>query len=409
VSSAHSLREPIAVTGIGVTCPLGTTLPELIEHLLQGRSGVGPIRSFDASRYPVRQACEVERIPDPAGEPLERHADRAERLLVAACESALGQAGHAPGERTGLALGTTLGGLRLAGEFLRRWRDSGGAEPDVAWIAHNFPANQQALLAARFRFLGPSLSINNACASGADALGLARRWLLRGDADLVVAGGYDPLAEFTYAGFLSLKLVTETSCRPFAPDRDGFHLGEGAALFALERASTARARGARVLGWFLGYGTAAEAHHLTQPEPEGHGGARAIRAALADAGVAADAIVHVNVHGTASAANDLSEYRALRQVFGDGLHGIPVTASKGALGHTLGAAGAVEAAVALGTLQRGRIPPTLNTTSVDPAFAGLDVVRGAARELAPGLVLSNSFGFGGSCASLVFGAARDGL
>jgi 3-oxoacyl-(acyl-carrier-protein) synthase len=163
-----------------------------------------------------------------------------------------------------------------------------------------------------------------------------------------------------------------------------------------------------VLGWFLGYGTAAEGHHLTQPEPEGRGGARAIRAALTDAGVAADAIVHVNVHGTASAANDLSEYRALREVFGDGLSGIPVTASKAALGHTLGAAGAVEAAVALGTLQRGRIPPTLGTTSVDPAFAGLDLVRGAARELAPGLVLSNSFGFGGSCASLVFGAARDG-
>ena len=232
------MSEPVAITGIGVACALGTSQETVMRRLLDGESGIGDVSLFDATPYPVRRAGEVGAIPPPRGEPLSPDADRAEALLAHVGQGALDQSGWSPDERTGLILGTTVGGLISACAFLDHWARRGKDTAPLQLIAQNFPAHQQAHVARRFGMQGPLLGVNNACASGADAIGAAMQLLRRGRADVVIAGGYDPLAEFTFAGFSSLNLVTKTDCRPFAPDRDGFQLGEGAALFPPPASST---------------------------------------------------------------------------------------------------------------------------------------------------------------------------
>jgi 3-oxoacyl-[acyl-carrier-protein] synthase II len=396
-------NEPIAVTGIGVVCALGGNLDTVMARLVAGESGVRDVTLFDTASYNCKRAAQIAGFEPPPMHELSATSDRAEQLLAHVVNDALAQADlrALPVYSSGLVLGTTVGGLISASQFLDHWARRDRNTAPMPLIAQNFPSHQLAHTAQRFALWGPQACVNNACASGADAIGTAVSWLRRGRADVMVAGGYDPLAEFTFAGFVSLKLVTKQGCRPFAEDRDGFHLGEAAAVLVLERVSDARRRGAAILGYVLGHGSAAEAHHLTHPDPTGGGGARAMQKALHSAGLTAVDVRHINVHGTASPANDRSEFLAMQTVFGGYLPRVPVTGNKPALGHTLGAAGALEAALTLGSLRRRSIPPTLHTGTPAPEFAGLDLVCGEPRAFEGTVAMSNSFGFGGSCASLI--------
>jgi 3-oxoacyl-[acyl-carrier-protein] synthase II len=253
---------------------------------------------------------------------------------------------------------------------------------------------------------GPNLTVNTACAAGASALGVARDLLRSGSADVVLAGGVEagitPLsaAAFAQMGALSRR-NDETASRPFDVGRDGFVMGEGAAVLVLERAEDAVARNATVLARLAGYGASADAHHQTAPPPDGGGAALAMRRALDDAGVSPADVSHINAHGTSTPLNDVAEARAIRSVFGSAADGVAVSSTKGVTGHLLGAAGAVEAAFSVLAIRDGVVPPTANLEQLDPEI-DLDVVAGDSRDREVRSVLSNSFGFGGQNAALLF-------
>jgi 3-oxoacyl-[acyl-carrier-protein] synthase II len=264
------------------------------------------------------------------------------------------------------------------------------------------PASVTDLVARRLGIVGPRTTIMTACSSSATAIGRAADLVRLGRVAVALAGGAEGLCRLTYAGFNALRAVSPEPCRPFDAERKGLSLGEGAAVLVLEEEMHARARGAEVLGFLAGWGMTADAHHMTAPHPEGDGAARAMLAALADAELAPEAIDYVNAHGTATPHNDAAEVLALRRVFGERAARLPVSSTKSMVGHTLGAAGAVEAVASLCALRGGYVPPTMGLERPDPAFGALDFVPGAAREARVGAVLSSSFAFGGNNTVLVF-------
>jgi 3-oxoacyl-[acyl-carrier-protein] synthase II len=399
------LGEPVTITGVGVVSPFGVGLEANRRALFAGECAVREARTFDAAPYRVKRCAEVSDFPEslPEGKDL-RRLDRATQLGLVAGMEALERSGlgttRGERERFGLCVGTTLGGMRSAARFLASYLERGAEGAIYPPLLQALPAHQTRDLAGRLRLHGPSLNVNDACAAGASAIGLAARRIRDGVLDVALAGGLDPMSEYTFAGFGSLNLLTADAGRPFDRARSGFHLGEGAAFFVLESGAHARSRGARSLGEVVGYGEAAEAHHLTQPQPDGFGAEAAMRAALADAALSPAEVAHVNAHGTATILNDRSEYRAMRRLFGEGLARLPVSASKGAIGHTLGAAGAIEAVFAWLALEERRAPPSAGFREGDPEFEGLSLDGGRALPIDGPLALSNSFGFGGSCASL---------
>jgi 3-oxoacyl-[acyl-carrier-protein] synthase II len=382
------------ITGCGVVSPFGVGVPAFWEGLVAGRSAVGPIGGFPADDLVPRAAAEVRAAvpPDP---------DRAGVFALRAASEAVADAGLAgmPRTRIGVALGTTLGGMGV----FERWdaaRAGGGAPPaGLERVPYFAPA---ARLARAFGCRGPVATTQLACASGTHALALAADWVRSGQADLVLAGGTDLLCRFVVAGFNSLRATAE-ACRPFDRDRRGLVLGEGAAVVIVEEAAHAAGRRARVRARLLGAGAAGDAVHMTAPDRSGDGAARAIAAALADARLAPGDVEFVSAHGTGTVYNDAMEAAALGRVFGRGR--VAVNSIKGAVGHTLGAAGALEAVAAVLTLETGIIPPTAGLEQVDPACSGLDLVRGSARQRPVAVAVSTSSGFAGTNAVLVLGRA----
>ncbi|WP_067502104.1 beta-ketoacyl synthase [Actinoplanes sp. TFC3] len=401
-------RTDVAVTGLGLVTPAGIGVAANWERISSGRSTASP--DDNLTGLGVDFSCRVPGFD--AGALLGRRnawrLDRVAHLAIVAAREAVADAGLDPatwdGARVGVVVGSSFGGSATYEREQARLAEDG---PDMIspLLMVMAPVNMTAgYLAIDQHALGPNLVVSTACAAGTSAIGTARHLLAAGMCDVVIAGGSEStitrttMASLHRMGALSTRRDSpETASRPFDADRDGFVAGEGAGMLILERAADAQARQARVYAHVSGYGASADGHHPSSPHPEGDGAERAIRAALADAGVEPGDIGHVNAHGTATAMNDVTEARVIRRVLGD--HPA-VTSTKGVIGHLIGAAGAVEAAYTVLAVHHGSIPPTANLSSLDPEIE-LDVVAKDARPATLRAALSNSFGFGGQNAAVV--------
>ncbi|MCH2161562.1 MAG: hypothetical protein MK085_06770, partial [Phycisphaerales bacterium] len=356
--------ETIVITGASACCSLGFGRERILDAMLDGRVEIDNAPGLEHREGETPRAGQLPAEVLPPGDT----ADRAERMVGKLIEAARDEAGLEEGllKDVEVVFGTTLGGMRYVGKALR----SGRPEDYRFSIAGSL--NPEAMRDSGLRVGGTSTSA--ACASGLSTLVLGATALMLGEADVVMAVAYDPISEFAYAGFKSLRLVAEGPIRPFTEDREGMRLGEGGAAFVLERAGSAKARGAKPIGVLAGWGLASDAHHLTQPDPAGGGAGSAIRAALgAEAGEAMRPDV-VFAHATSTPANDVAEHAALEHALGEHLANTPVTALKSRMGHVLGGAGAVECAVGLAALERGVIPAAANAVVDRSAFPRLDLV-----------------------------------
>ncbi len=412
----RSAPRRVVVTGMGAVTALGGDLPRTWARLVAGESGIRPIASFDPSRVESRIAGEALEA-DPA-RVLDRKAlrrtDRATQLSLLATQEALADAAlpeHLEGalaDATGAFIGTGFGGAATIFDEIRTYVERG---PDrlspffVPMAIANMTAGQIGIV---FGARGPNMATVSACASGAQAIGEGAETIRRGDADVMLAGGTEAtVLEGVVGGFAAMKALSTrnddpaAASRPFDRGRDGFVMGEGAATLVLEALDHARSRGARILAEVVGYGASADAYHLTLPVPGSGGAVRAARRAFEKAGIAADDVDLVSAHATSTPEGDRAELAGLRELFGARRDAVPITAIKSALGHTLGAAGAIAAAVTVRALVDGCVPPTLNLADPDPEAEGLDLVRGKAREGTFEVALVNAFGFGGQNSVLV--------
>ena len=393
----------VVVTGGGIITALGLGWESNAEGFRLGRNAFRPVTLFDVSRQRTKIAAEVDlpqRLPRPfAKQSRVRRLDRSGRMLFHAAHEALQNAGW---ERASFPfiLGTTSGGMSLGEDYYRTAIQNplAGRQQPTRALAYQAQF-QNRLVAEALDSCGQVITISNACASGANAVGHAWELIRSGQSDRVLAGGYDALSQFVFAGFDSLQALSPSLCRPFDANRDGLGLGEGAAVFALEELSVAVARNANILGEIVGYGAATDRHHLTQPHPDGDAAVTSMTEACAVAGLMARDIDYVNAHGTGTTMNDSAEASAIGRWAGEYASMLPVSSTKSSIGHLLGAAGAVEVAVCLMALRGQWLPPTSTLLNPDPicAFPLVRVPSNAKLKH----VLTNSFGFGGANASLV--------
>lgn len=402
----------VAVTGIGVIAPASRGVAAAWDTVLAGKATARHDPTLAEEGTPVTGVC---RVPDydpdaELGRGASRRMDRYTHLALIAAEEALADAGIAGAvdpDRMGVLIGSGIGGAESWHEEYPRYFDRGPGRVSPLFIPKMLSNSAAGLIAMRAGARGPNMTVNTACAASASALHLARDLLRGGAADAMIAGGVEAgitglaVSAFAQMGALSRNPDPESASRPFDRNRDGFVMGEGSAILVLERAADARARGARIYAILAGAGASADAHHITAPPEDGGGAILAMRRALEDAGITPDDIGHINAHGTSTPLNDVAEARAIRAVFGASADGIAVTSTKGVTGHLLGAAGALEAVLAIMALREGLVPPTANLEEQDPAI-DLDVVAGAPRQVPLRAVVSNAFGFGGQNACLVF-------
>lgn len=421
------MRSPIVVTGMGIACPLGCGVDTVWQRLCAGKSGIGPIGHFDTEHFPVRVAGMVpDRASDPeAGIDSEalvsakerRKMDRFTLYALAAAEEALAQSGWQPQtgsaqRETATVVGSGIGGFPTITRAQQTLHERGHRRLSpftVPAFLANLAAGQ---LSIRHGFRGPIGCPVTACAAGLQAIGDGMRLIRSGEAQVAVVGGaegcVDPLS---LASFHAMKAVSTNDSdpvrvsRPFDRDRDGFVMGEGAGILVIETLDHALARGATPLAVIGGYGTSADAHHITAGPDDGAGAAAAIRSALAAAGLAPEEVRHINAHATSTPVGDRAEVAALRNVFGDRLPDIPISATKSATGHLLGAAGGVETVFTVMAVREGRLPPTLNLDRADSEMEDLDLVPGSSRSQPTPHALCNAFGFGGVNASLLVSRA----
>lgn len=409
--------KEVVVTGLGVVTPIGIGSEAFWSGLIEGRSGAGPISSFDASGLPVQIACEISDFDATDFIPAKETArtDRFTHLALAASALAAEDAGIADdafdGGRTGAVIGSGIGGLQTIVTEHDALLAGGPRRVSPFMVPKLMPNGAAGQIAMRFGLTGPTYAVSSACASGAHAIGEAVRQIRAGVADVMLAGGTEaaltPLAVAAFARMGALSKRNDdpqTASRPFDAGRDGFVFGEGAGILVLESRESASRRGAEILATVAGYGASCDASHVTQPDPEGKGAAKAMLGALKDAFLISDDIDYINAHGTSTPMNDRIETHAIHKVFGVEAKRVPVTSTKSQTGHLLGAAGAVEAAATIMILNRGLVPATINLDDPDPD-CDLDYVGDGPREGAMTYGLSNSFGFGGQNASLIFKAA----
>jgi len=398
-------RNRVVVTGAGVITALGRGWKPNAEGFRSGRLAFRPVSLFDVSRQRVRQAAEVLDTDNIPANHLSRRElsrlDRSARLLLIAADEAWASAGWNGEQEFPLVLGTTSGGMSMGEAYFRQASQRPSAMKGQATRVAQYQPQRQALqLQEALRFSGPITIIANACASGANAIGHAFSLIRDGHAERAFTGGYDALSQLVFAGFDSLQALSPTQCRPFDTRRDGLALGEGAAMLTLERLETAQSRGARILGEIVGYSAATDHHHLTQPHPEGNAALHTMRHACTAAGITPEQIGYVNAHGTGTPLNDSAEAVAINRWAGDAVSRTHVSSTKSSVGHLLGAAGSVEGVVCLMALSGQWLPPTVTIESVDP-ICRFEIVRTPA-DAKIEYALSNSFGFGGSNATLIF-------
>ncbi len=416
------MARRVVITGIGLITPLGLNLEETWKGLCAGRSGAGPITHFDSSAMATHFACEVKNWdPTPYMDKREsKHYDLFLQYAVGAGLMAMEDAGlgrkvpEGEEERWGCYIGAGLGGLiqlerthLLAKEKGPRHGISPYFIPDI--IVNMAPGLVSIQTGAR----GPNMSHVSACSTGAHSVGEAARLIQHGYADAMIAGGTEATVSFLgIGGFNAMRALStrndapEKASRPFDKDRDGFVFAEGAGILILEELEHAKKRKARIYAEYAGYAANADAHHITMPAPEGRGAQVCMKQALADAKLAPEAIGYINAHGTSTPANDKNECAAIKAVFGAHAKKVAVSSTKSMTGHTLGAAGGIEAAFSALALHRGVLPPTINQETPDPE-CDLDTVPNVAREVRVDAVLSNSFGFGGTNAALIFKRFKD--
>ena len=387
--------RPVAVTGLGVVSPFGAGVKAYWEGISGGVCAIRPITLIDTEGFRCRIAAEV---PDGVGGSTRR--SRADRLALAAAREALDDAGIGRPDRTEAALIVgAVGGGMLEAEAWYWQRARGVPAPLPRALASSFPSAHADVIGSVLGLGGPRETVVTACSSGAASLAMAADLVADGVVPLALAGGVDALTRICFMGFNALKLLDPAPCRPFDRDRRGMSIGEGAAFVVLEDIARARARGAPVYAELAGYGMTSDAFHVTSPHPEGEGMVRAMRAALREARVAAGAVGYANAHGTATPQNDRIEALAMREVFGEGR--LLVSSTKSMIGHTMAAAGTLEAVATVLTLVNEVIPPTARLETPDPEIP-FDCVPRVAREAAVELAISNSFGFGGQNVTLLF-------
>jgi 3-oxoacyl-[acyl-carrier-protein] synthase II len=408
----------VVVTGMGAVSPVGNSVSESWESLRAGRGGIAPITHFDASKLPVRIAGEVKHFDAAAifGTKEARRGTPHVHFAMAAAREAAQDAGldiAADSTDVGVLIASGIGGLEVI-EKTTRVLDIEGARrvsPFAAAMAlvDMAPGMVSIDLGAR----GPNMAVVSACASGADAIGQAANWVRQGDAVAVLAGGTEAgitstgIAMFAAARALSTRNDDAAhASRPFERDRDGFVAAEGSAVLVLEEREHALARRATIYAELLGYAASADAYHITAPEPSGDGAIRCVRRALERAGVGVEDIQYINAHGTGTPLNDLSETRALKQVFGESAYTVPISSTKSMTGHMLGAAGAFEAMVTILAMRDGFLPPTINLEHPDPE-CDLDYIPNVGRAVQARIAMTTSFGFGGHNACLVFAGGPD--
>jgi 3-oxoacyl-[acyl-carrier-protein] synthase II len=396
----------IAITGVGLVTALGATREDSWRRMLAGECGIRPATLFNTEGYRSRVAAEVDiDAVDADAAPRERRRrSRSDRIGLRAAAEALADAGLLDTgfdrTRVGVFLGAGTADLLRNEEFYRTWITKGLARTKRSDLWNHFPNTPVDVIAQQYGFEGPRACVVAACSSSTIAIGRGVEAIRAGRADAVLAGGTDALARLTYSGFNLLRLMDANPCRPFDKSRAGMNIGEGAGILVLEDFDRARRRGATIYAELAGHSLACEAFHPTAPEPEGKPVAAVVTLALADAGINAEDVQHVNAHGTATPQNDAAESRGFRRVFGDRAAHIPVTSIKSMVGHCLGAAGAVEAAVLALTVARGAIPPTINHGETD-ADCAVDVVANEAREQRIRCAVSTSLGFGGNDSAIV--------
>jgi 3-oxoacyl-[acyl-carrier-protein] synthase II len=396
------------ITGLGAVTPIGNSPAEFWQSLLAGRSGIGPITHFDASRHDCRIAGEVKGF-----DPLDyldrkdvKRTDRFVHLAMAATRQALEDADFRitdlNAEQVGVILGTGIGGIRVLEEQQTIYLQKG---PDrcspfmVPMMIANMAAGH---LAIHFGAKGPNSCTVTACASGSNAIGDAFRLIQRGEVQAAITGGTEAaVTPLSMAGFSAMKALStrndtpEQACRPFDRDRDGFVMGEGAGILVLEELEHARARGAKIYAEIVGYGLTCDAHHMTNPAPGGEGAARAMRLALKDAGLQPGDVQHINAHATSTPVGDIAEVQAIKSVFGEHAPRLAISATKSMTGHLLGGAGGIATVATALAIHHGWVPPTLNLDNPDPECEGLDFVPHKGRQMAVEAALVNAFGFGG--------------
>jgi 3-oxoacyl-[acyl-carrier-protein] synthase II len=413
------MRRRVVVTGVGLVTPLGIGTRETWEALLAGRSGIGPITRFDASKFPTRIAGEVKDFEPTrwmsAREAKSSAADPFVQYAMAAGALAMSDAGltlqGAACERAGCFVGSGMGGLSTIEATCATYAEKGPRHGISPFFATQLLINLAAgNLAIKHSLKGPCYAQVSACASGAHAIGDALRVIERDEADVMMCGGSEAvITPLGVGGFCAMRALSTRNqapgeaSRPFDLNRDGFVIAEGSGILLLEELEHAKKRGARIYAEITGYGSTSDAFHVTAPAPEGEGAQRCMHQALKDAGLAASDITIINAHGTSTKLNDASETLAIKRVFGEHARTLMVSSTKSMTGHLLGAAGGIEAGFCALSVAEGKVTPTINHTTPDPD-CDLDYVPNVARELRVRHALSNSFGFGGTNACLVFSA-----
>ncbi|MDI3257188.1 MAG: beta-ketoacyl-ACP synthase II [Kyrpidia sp.] len=407
------MKRRVVVTGVGVLTPIGNDVSVFWSNLLAGCSGIRRIDRFDVSEFPTQIAGMVEDFdPEAFMDKKEaRRMDRFAQFAVAAAKMAFDDAGlsmaDSDPERVGVYIGSGIGGLHTLMEQHQILLEKGPRRVSPFLIPMMIADMASGQVSIQLGAKGPNSAPISACATGTHAVGDAARMIQYGDADVMIAGGAEAtIHPMALAGFSAAKAMStrndepEKAVRPFDLHRDGFVMSEGAGVLILEEWEHARRRGARIYGEVIGYGMSGDAFHVTQPSPEGEGAARAMAAALRDAGLRPEDVDYINAHGTGTDLNDKFETLAVKRVFGEHAHRVPISSIKSMTGHMLGAAGAVEAIATLLTLREGKIPPTINYETPDPD-CDLDYVPNRYREARVDVALSNSFGFGGHNACIV--------
>jgi len=408
----------VVITGLGAITPVGNDVNTMWANLIAGQSGVAPITRFDASHHETRIAAEVKDF-DPAailGRKEARRMDRFTQLAMVAAQQALQDSGlNITPENTlrvGVAIGSGVGGIETIVNEVHTLRDRGVNRISPFMVPMMLNDTSPGMVAIAYGIRGPNMAIVSACATGTNVIGEATEWIRHGRVDAVVAGGAEaaiiPLAVggFNVMGALSRRNdEPERASRPFDKTRDGFIIGEGSGMLILEEREHAQARGAKIYAEVIGYGSSADAYHITAPEETGAGAAVAMQAALDQAGLKPADIDYLNAHGTSTPLNDKSETAAIKRVFGEAACDVPISSTKSMTGHLLGAAGAVEAIVCVKVLQDHILPPTINYENPDPD-CDLDYVPNTARRKAVRRAMSNSFGFGGHNACIILAAVN---
>ncbi len=418
----------VVVTGIGLISPLASGVEESWRRLLAGQSGARRIKHFDPSGMPTQIACEIPlgdgsdgtfNASDWVTPKEQRKIDRFITYAIAAAEQAVRDADWLPEdveelERTGVMIGSGIGGIETIAETAVTLHERGPRRVSPFFIPSSLINLCSGQVSIRFGFKGPNHAVVTACSTGAHAIGDAARLIKYGDADVMLAGGSEsPVCAISVAGFAACRALStgyndtpEKASRPYDKGRDGFVMGEGAGIVVLEELEHARSRGAKIYGEWLGYGLSGDAYHITAPAPDGDGGYRSMRAALKSAGLEAGDIDYVNAHGTSTPMGDEIELRAVERLLGNVESGVTMSSTKSSTGHLLGAAGAIEAIFSILAIRDQVAPPTLNLE--DPSVeTQLDLAPLVRREREITYALSNSFGFGGTNASLIFGPAPE--